>query len=84
MRPDSPHHTSSEMTEMEESFERDVLANVLDRGPSIDRATLDRCREVERQLAAVGIKLGGYRLEPALGGTAIPPYQQPLTTQANS
>lgn len=72
------------MTEMNKKFEQDALAAILDRNPNIDRATLDRCREVEHQLSAVGIKLGGYRLEPALGGTAIPPGTQPLTSRANS
>ena len=71
------------MTEKDKNSERDALATILDRNPNIDRATLDRSREVEHQLSAVGIKLGGYRLEPALGGTAIPPSKQPLTSRAN-
>ena len=72
------------MTEKDKNLERDALAAILDRNPNINRATLDRCREVEHQLLAVGIKLGGYRLEPALGGAAIPPCTQPLTSRANS
>ncbi|MXY70352.1 MAG: hypothetical protein F4Y47_17620 [Acidobacteriia bacterium] len=71
------------MTEKDKSFDQDALAAILDRNPNIDRATLDRSREVEHQLSAVGIKLGGYRLEPALGGTAVPPCTQPLTSRAN-
>ncbi|MDE0622084.1 MAG: hypothetical protein OXH83_10465 [Bryobacterales bacterium] len=72
------------MTERDMNFDQDAVATILDRNPNIDRATLDRSREVEHQLSAVGIKLGGYRLEPALGGTAIPPCTQPLTRRANS
>ena len=72
------------MTEKDKNLEWDALATILDRNPNIDRVTLDRCREVEHQLSAVGIKLGGYRLEPALGGTAVPPCKQPLTSRANS
>ncbi len=72
------------MTDTNKNLERDALAAILDRNPNINRAILDRCREVEHQLSAVGIKLGGYRLEPALGGTAIPPCTQPLTSRANS
>ncbi len=72
------------MTEKDKNFERNALAAILDGNPNIDRATLDRCREVEHQLSAVGIKLGGYRLEPALGGTAVPPCAQPLRSRANS
>ena len=71
------------MTEKDKNFKRDALAAILDRNPNINRATLDRSREVEHQLLAVGIKLGGYRLEPALGGAAIPPCTQPLTGRAN-
>ncbi len=59
-------------------------ARILEANPQIDRGTLERSRQVERQLAAVGIKLGGYRLEPALGGTATKPSEQPLVRRANA
>ena len=72
------------MTAKDKNFELGALAAIPDRNPNIDRATLDRSLEVERQLSAIGIKLGGYRLEPALGGAAIPPWKQPLTSPANS
>ena len=72
------------MAEKDKNFDQDALATILDRNSNIDRATLDRSREVERQLSAVGIKLGGYRLEPALGGTAVSPCKQPLTSRANN
>ena len=71
------------MAGKDKKFDRDALATILDKNPNIDRATLDRSREVEHQLSAVGIKLGGYRLEPALGGTTVPPCAQPLTSRAN-
>ncbi len=51
--------------------------------PSIDQDTLRRSREVEAKLAAVGIKLGGYRLEPALGGARLRPSEQPQEISAN-
>ncbi len=41
--------------------------------PHVDPTALERSRWVERQLAGAGIKLGGYRLTPALGGT-VPKY----------
>ena len=72
------------MTDKAKNLRRDALATILDSNPNIDRATLDWCREVEHQLSAVGIKLGGYRLEPALGGPAIRPWKQPSTSRANS
>lgn len=64
-------------------MEGNQLSQTLKKNPQIDRATLDRSRQVEEQLAAVGIKLGGYRLEPALGGAAIPPREQPHTSRGN-
>ena len=72
------------MTAEDKNFERGALAPILDRNPNIDRATLDRSLEVERQLSAIGIKLGGYRLEPALGGAAIRPWKQPLMSRTNN
>ena len=64
-------------------MDKDQLAKILDTNTGVDQATLDRNRQVEKQLAAVGIKLGGYRLEPALGGSGIRSGEQPLTSQAN-
>ena len=60
----------------------DWLKPILDANPQIDRDTLERARQVEERLAAVGIKLGGYRLEHPLGGP-MQPSQQPLRTRAN-
>ncbi len=44
------------------------VAEILEKNPRIDRTALDRSRQAAKQLADVGVKLGGYRLEPALGG----------------
>lgn len=52
-------------------MEKDHLTKILDKNPSIDRAAVDRARQAAKQLADVGIKVGEYRLEPALGGPRI-------------
>ena len=52
-------------------MEKDRLAEILKKNPKIDRAAVDRSQQAAKQLADVGIKVGGYRLEPALGGTTI-------------
>ena len=33
---------------------------------------IDRSQQAAKQLAEVGVKVGGYRLEPALGGKLVP------------
>ena len=53
-------------------MEKDDLARILKRNPNIDRTAVDRSQQVAKQLAEVGIKVGGYRLEPALGGKPVP------------
>ena len=70
------------MTITKKTANEDRLEPVLDANPQIDRDTLERARQVEEQLASVGIKLGGYRLEHPLGGPTQP-SQQPLRTRAN-
>ena len=52
-------------------MEKDHLARILKRNPSIDRTAIDRSRQAAKQLAEVGVKVGGYRLEPALGGKLV-------------
>ena len=52
-------------------MEKDRSAEILKENPDVDRTAVDRGRQAAKQLAAVGIKLGGYRLEPALGGKII-------------
>ena len=39
--------------------------------PNIDPTAIERSRQVAEQLAEAGIKLGGYRLMPALGGPSL-------------
>ena len=52
-------------------MEKDHLARILKRNPSIDRTAIDRSQQAAKQLAEVGVKVGGYRLEPALGGKPV-------------
>lgn len=49
-------------------MEKSRLAETVERNPKIDRTALDRSERAVKQLADVGIKLGGYRLAPPLGG----------------
>ena len=60
-------------------MEKDDLARILKRNPIIDRTAIDRSQQAAKQLAEVGVKLGGYRLEPALGGELVrSPGQSPV------
>ena len=52
-------------------MEKDHLARILKRNPNIDRTAINRSQQAAKQLAEVGIKVGGYRLEPALGGKLV-------------
>lgn len=52
-------------------MEKDRRAEIPKADPNIDPTAVDRSRQAAKQLADVGIKLGGYRLEPALGGKII-------------
>lgn len=52
-------------------METEQLAQILKRNPGIDRTALERSRRAAKQLAEVGIAVGGYRLDPALGGKVI-------------
>ena len=74
--------TVSDMTTTKKTTNADHLRPILDANPQIHRDTLERARQVEEQLAAVGIKLGGYRLEHPLGGP-MQPIEQPLRRRAN-
>ncbi len=44
---------------------------ILKENPKIDPTAIERSRQAAKQLADVGLKLGGYRLKPALGGRLI-------------
>lgn len=54
-------------------MEKSRLAEIVERNPKIDRTAIDRSERAVKQLAAVGIKLGGYRLAPPLGGKMANP-----------
>ena len=60
-------------------MEKDYLARILKRNPNIDRTAIDRSRQAVKQLAEVGVKVGGYRLEPALGGKLVRNSEQSLS-----
>ena len=55
----------------------DRIARVLESKPQINRDALERSRQVEEQLAAIGIRLDDYRLGPALGGHRGSPRVSP-------
>ena len=44
---------------------------ILKPNPTMFETELARSQQAAKQLADVGIKLGGYRLQPALGGKII-------------
>ena len=52
-------------------MEHDELSAIVEANPSIDRTAIDRSRQAAKQLADVGIRLGGYRLRPALGSATV-------------
>ncbi len=52
-------------------METEQLAQILKKNPGIDRTALERSRRAAKQLAEVGIAVGGYRLDPPLGGKVI-------------
>ena len=52
-------------------METDQLAKILKENPKIDRTAIDRSRQAAKQLAEVGVIVGGYRLAPALGGKIL-------------
>ena len=60
-------------------MEKDQVARILKRNPNIDRTAIDRSRQAAKQLAEVGVKVGGYRLEPALGGKLVRNSEQSLS-----
>ena len=55
-------------------MEQDQLNKIIERNPGIDPTAIERSRQAAKQLAEVGIELGGYRLAPALGDMqSVPP-----------
>ena len=53
-------------------MEMDALTRIAKRNPSIDPTAIDRSQQAAKHVAAVGLKLGSYWLEPALGGKPVP------------
>lgn len=49
-------------------MEQNHLDKIIKENPNVDQTAIDRSRQAAKQLADAGIKLGGYRLMPALGG----------------
>lgn len=43
-------------------MDQDVLNEIAEKNPSIDRTALELSRRAAEQLKAVGIELGGYRI----------------------
>ncbi len=52
-------------------MESDQLNEIIRQNPSVDLSALERSRDARERLASVGIKLGGCKLRPALGGSPI-------------
>ena len=54
-------------------MERRPIEEIENTNPHVARTAIERSEQAINQLADVGIKLGGYKLEPALGGTLLDP-----------
>ena len=59
-------------------MDKDNLDEILKENPGVDPTAIERSRKAVKQLADVGIKVGGYRLEPVLGGANIKNFEQSL------
>lgn len=60
-------------------MELDNPTEVIENNSDIDRTAIDRSRHAAKQLADVGVVLGGYRLMPALGSRIINYSDNPVT-----
>lgn len=55
-------------------MDADEAKEIAKANPSVNADALERSRRAAEQLAQAGIKLGGYRISPELGGTSpMPP-----------
>ena len=52
-------------------MEQHHLEEIIKTNPNIDASAIARSRQAAKKLSEAGIKLGGYRLTPALSDTAI-------------
>ena len=48
-----------------------LIEEIVKRNPQIDFSAVERSRSAAERLAEVGILLGGYRIQPALGGSLL-------------
>ena len=46
------------------------LDQIIERNPRVDKSTIERSEQIRKQLAEVGIELGGYHLTPGLYTTS--------------
>ena len=52
-------------------MDQNHLDEIIKDNPNVDPTAIERSHQATRQLAEAGIKLGGYRLMPALGGPIL-------------
>lgn len=52
-------------------MERRLIEEIENANQNVDGTAIKRSDRAVKQLADVGIKLGGYKLDPALGGTLL-------------
>lgn len=61
-------------------MDQNHLDKIIKENPNVDPTAIERSHQAAKQLADAGIKLGGYRLMPALGGPTIK-YSNSTTRQ---
>lgn len=54
-------------------MDRRMVDQIARANSGVDASALERSQQAAEQLALVGIKLGGYRISPELGGTSPMP-----------
>lgn len=66
-------------------MERRLIEEIENANQNVDGTAIERSDRAVKQLADVGIKLGGYKLEPALGGTVLdrPIFSSSLDSRAS-
>ena len=52
-------------------MDQNHIDEITENNPNVDPTAIERSRQAAKQLADAGIKLGGYRLTPALGGPIL-------------
>lgn len=52
-------------------MEQDHLEEIIKMNPHVDESAIARSRQATKRLSEAGIKLGGYRLAPALSDSTI-------------